>query len=703
MASKLWSFEFSVDTTFIIEVGENYFRFLKDHAYVLNGTLPYEVTTPYEEADLDTIQYKQINDVLFLTHPDYPPYKLSRIADDDWDLEQIVFDVPATLDENVDDDFTIEPSAKTGSITLTASDPLFDALHVGAMWRIGYTRDADTEEVAISGNNTSATLPILGPWNVRSYGVWTADLLVERQRSAGGPWEIVRRLISKSLRNVDVSGTAEENYNYRLRVENYVSNTDGRALIEASEAILWGTVEITAVGSPTDATATVLEDLFATDATNIWAEGAWSDYRGYPRAVTFHEGRIFYGGTTYQPLHIWGSVTDDFENFDRGTEDDASVVFQLASSEFNAIQWLVSQTDLIVGLAGGEWRVRGDRNGNIITPSRVDAKFQSKYGSEYQQPVVVGGQIIFVERRGRTLREMTYSYEVERLVSDTNLNLLAETITEAGIKQLAFSRVPIPTIWAVLNDGTAVALTYDREQNVVGWTRHDTDGLFLSVATSYGSPDTEDEVYFLVRRTINGETVDYIERLDSNRWEDKEDAFFVDCGLTIELEIQDTTVPGLDHLIGETVDALVDGKVYQGLVVDGSGNIELPSGSLAGFKWQVGLPYTSELSPFRFDADSRLGVHSGRIKRIDNVYARVFRSLGMAVDVDDTPVEILVPEGLEGADPDNPPLLGQDRPVDVKVPYSDGHTFDPTINITQTKPLPLSVMSISVGYEVSST
>lgn len=708
MSSSLRSFEFSVDTSFIIEVGwesgtGGFVRFLKipDHAYILSGSDPYAIASPYEEADLFQIQFKQINDVVFITHPDYAPRKLSRLTDDEWTLEEIVFDVPALLDENVDDTFTITPSGTTGSITLTASDDLFASGQIGGYFRIGHLRDADTVELAISGNNTSSTLSIKGDWNVRSYGTWTADLLIERSTDGGTTWTLIRRLISKDSRNVDVEGVEDEDNLLRLRVENYVSNTDGRALLESTEAVIRGTVEITAVATTTSATATVLEDLYSTDATVFWSEGAWSEYRGYPRAVAFHEGRIWYGGTAHQPLHVWGSVTDDFENFERGTADDASVVFQLASSEFNAVQWLASKTDLLVGLAGAEWRVRGDRNGNIITPSRIDAKEQSKYGSEYIQPITIGGQVIFVERRGRTLREMAYSYEVERYVSDTNLNLLAEHRGEAGIKQMAFQRVPIPTIWCVMNDGTLSAFTYDRAQNVVGWHKHTTDGSFLSVATTYGSDDTEDEVYFIVERTVGSSTVQFIERLDSNRWTAKEDAFFVDCGLTYDGSAV-SSVTGMDHLAGEDVVGLADGVPFEATVgLDGS--VDLPSSIGTASVIHVGLPFTSVLSPFRFDADSKLGVHSGHKKKVTSVVLRLYRALGMTVEIEGQNVEVKRPEGDQDTDPLALPLFGQDRPEDVSVSgFSQGFRYDPSVVITQTDPLPVTVSGMNVSYDVSS-
>ena len=699
----LHKFEFSVDTTYVLEVGAGYIRFLENDAYVIDGSGPslYAVATPYLDADVATLQYKQINDVIWVTHPNYPPYKLSRFADDDWTFEEIEFDVPPLLDENLDDTLTITPSATTGSISLVASDPLFDAAHVGAYWRIGHMRDADTVELAISGNNTSSTIEAKGYWHVRSYGEWTADLIIERQRVSGGDWELIHRLISKNTRNVDVEGNDAENYTYRLRVENYVSNTDGRALFETTEAIIRGTVIITAVTDSENATATVVDPLYSNGATYFWSEGAFSEYRGFPRAVTFHEGRIWYGGTRYQPLHIWGSVTDSFDDFERGTGDDMSVVLQLGSSEYNAVQWLASKTDLLVGIAGAEWRVRGDRNGNIITPSRFDLKEQSKYGSEYVQPITIGGQVIFVERRGRTLREMTYSYEVERYVSDTNLNLLAEHRGEAGVVQLAFQRVPVPTIWCVMADGTCSALTYDRAQNVTGWHKHVTDGLFKSVVSTYGGPDTEDEVYFIVERIIGTETKQFIERFDSNRWTAKEDGFFVDCGLTYDGS-PTTSFSGMGHLAGELIDVLADGVVYLDIEVEDNGTFELPSGAPAASIVHAGLRYRSTLSPFRFDADSRLGVHSGQKKRISNVTMRLFRSLGMKVTVDGQGVPVLHPEGANAAPADNQPLFGQNRPEDAEVRWAGKTEYDPTIVITQDNPLPLSVMSINVSYEVSS-
>lgn len=703
--ATLWPFEFSTSTSFIIEVGDFYMRFFTNGQPVMSGGSPYEISTPYAVADVFALKHQQINDVVYITHPDYPVYKLTRLADDNWTIAAVAFDTPAMLDENTTDT-TITVDGDTGSISMVASADIFQPGHVGSYWRLGFIRDAFSLGYDIAANATSNGYSFIGTWSLRTYGIWEADIAIERRLEGSSTWFRLFTVSGKSDRNIDETGEAEAGAEYRFVVENYVSNTGGRLVFESPDSIGYGFVQITDVGSGMEATATVIEDLKylryigdpdGVPTTTFWAEGAWSDVRGYPRAVTVHEQRLLFGGTSFQPSTWWGSVVDDYENFLYGSEDDAAYMLTLAGLQLNMIQWMVSSTALIIGTSGGEWAVSGDQTGATITGTRVDAKQQSSFGSEYIAALEQGGQVLFVQRKGLRLREVGYSIE-NGAYNANDLTAFASHLTAGGMVMFAFQRDPTPTLWVVTSDGQLLGLTYDREQNVVGWHRHETSGTFEAVACIYGDTDADDEVWVVVARMVGTQTVRFVERLNPVHWTAKADAFFVDCGLTYDGSPATTFT--IAHLPDTEIDVLADGKPILGVMTNGAGQFTLDTPASIV---QAGLRFTSELKPFRFDADSNVGAHAGRVKRITTASLRLMRSSGGQYVFNGEEKDIEIPQGTSIPDPTNPPIIGDLAPVDVPVDFYTGHEYDPTFVVRQSDPLPLSVVLMQVGYDVEST
>lgn len=688
--STQWRFQFSTTTTYTLEVGHTYFRFAANGAPVMSGMSPYEISSPYLEADLFELQFLQIKDVIYIDHANYPPHKLSRVANTNWVLEEIVWTNPAFLAENLTET-TITPTADgPGQVILEASDDLFLPAHVGSWWRIGHKRAAQSTSLAVTGNVTSSTIEILGKYFFRSYGIWSADILIERSFD-GTTWETLYRFKGASDRNVDGEGEADENGKYRVRVENYVSNTDGRFVLEATDAIIYGVVQITVVTDTDTAVATVTQDLLNNTETAIWAEGAWSGVRGYPRALTLHEQRVVHGGTRFQPQSFWGSKVDDYENFLRGVADDDSYFFTLDGIELNAICWMVSQAALLIGTTGGEFRVVSRQQEKGITPSAVDAKQQSSFGSEYIQAVSVNDVVLFVQRKGKILNELVADQYSDNKFNVANMTLLAEHVTKGGIVQMARQIDPISTVWCVMADGTLAAMTYDRAQNVIGWHRHPMDGFVESVCTVYGAKDADDEVWLTVRRTVQATQVRFIERLNPRIWTDQEDCYFVDAGATYEGSPANV-ISGLDWLEGRFVSILADGKVYEGIAVV-SGAIHLP---VSASKVQVGLPFTSRMRPFRIDNDSTLGVMSGRVRKVAKIIVRLLNSLGMTYGDGQRTYELPFRKVTQPLD-ELTPLFTGDKPMD----FGTSFEYDNKITIEQRQPLPLTVMALIPKYVVT--
>lgn len=505
---RLMDFQFSRDEALILEWGRFYVRFFYQGNPVMDGPDIYEISSPYDETEVFGIQYVQINDVIYITHPDHAPRKLSRFANDNWTLTAVSFTWPALLAENATST-TIDPSGTTGGITLTASSSIFTTASVGSRYQIAHRRSETSVTKNITATGTSANIDVLGGWRIVTSGTWTATL--EVQRFVNGGWETIKSYVVADNRNIDQSGEEAEQVPMRINVTSYTSSTGTpTATLEVSDAFIYGLVRVTGYTSGTVVSATVEKALFSGDATTYWAESAWSPRRGYPAAVAFFQQRIYYGGSTFQPQTFWGSALDDFENFRRGTADDDSFAFTLSSEERNQIVWMLAQNTLAIGTTGGEWSARGSDLQETISPTNINVTKQSNYGSSNVRPLLVNGSILFVQRNNRKVREFSYD-EASRIFQSSDVTVLSDHITAGGLKSVSYQSDRDSIYWGVTNTGNLVGMTYEKEQSVIAWHRHNTQGFFESVETIYGTID--DEVWVCVRRFVNGNVRRFIERM----------------------------------------------------------------------------------------------------------------------------------------------------------------------------------------------
>lgn len=258
-------------------------------------------------------------------------------------------------------------------------------------------------------------------------------------------------------------------------------------------------------------------------------------------ACAFFEQRLILARSDAEPQDIWGSITGSYEDFRKSgnSQADDPYNFTLNATKVNEIKWLVPLEELVVGTSGGEWRLQHGGTTDAITPASVDAKMQSNYGSCDIRPIVIDKQILFVEGSKTVVRDLGYNYEA-RGYTGGNLSLLAmHLFKDYEIVDWCFQRRPDNIVWCVRSDGVLLGLTYMKEHDVYGWHRHITDGEFESVACITNN-DGVDDVYFIVKRTIDGTTKRYIETLperlpvNEDFETDVQDAFFVDCGLTYD-------------------------------------------------------------------------------------------------------------------------------------------------------------------------
>jgi len=515
----------------------------------------YEIPSPYLTADLFELKFEHSADVMYITHPSYEERKLSRISTTTFVLEELGYRDGPFQDVNTVSTAIITPSATTGSITLTASGT--DAAGntfapfktgttaghapsggdsdvnigssqtlpsiTGALFKIVHAIDTNVVEESFNGTGqTSDELTVYKgvTWDFVTNGIWTGTIDLERSYDGGGStgtWETVHTVTSADNNNEKVDGTEEvDDAQYRMKTSGTWSGTANPCRISVRDTSHIGVCEITAVTSTTVATATVLATLGSTSGTHRWAEGYWSNYRGWPNAVAISpEERLTFAGSPSFPLTVWGSRAGDYTNMTIGVLDDDALIFTLiGSGRQNAIRWIISKNSLIIGTYGGEHILGASDDKEAMTPTNVTAKIQSTYGSEDIQSILVGDSILFIQRGGRRLREMHYSFEADSMIAE-DLTVFANHITESTITDLAYQRTPDPMVFAIRDDGELAVLSYERSQNVWAWCRLITstaagDSDFESVCV-IPSGSEEDIIYVSVERVINGSTVRYIE------------------------------------------------------------------------------------------------------------------------------------------------------------------------------------------------
>lgn len=690
---RVIGFEHSVEQTYMLEFGDEYVRFFMDGGRILDGGNPYEIVSPYLEADLLSIHRVQSADVMTLAHGDYHTRNLSRTGHTNWTLEEIDFIGGPFLDRNDDTTITITPSSKTGTTILAASADIFEVGHVGAYWQIIHERTDNPLTGSFTAVGQSAPIPCGTFWNFTTQGTWTGTVRLEKSYDGGSSWQPFTPITSKDNNNALETGEEKvADVLYRIACSNYASGT-----IEYTFTVYdnehAGEVKITGFTDARTVTAEVKKNLIATTATTKWAEGAWSGKRGYPSTVWYFEGRRWYAGTKHQPQFRWGSDSGDYNTFSIGSRDSDALISQVDSDRVNAIKWGVGQNSMLFGTKGGEWR-HGDSSDEPITPTNPKmARRQSTKGSSDIQALLVDDVVMYVQRGRRKLREMAYVFEKDGYTSP-DLTRLAHHITKSGIVGIAYQAQPIPLLWCWLKNGNVAVLTYERADNVVAWTPFVTDGFVESIDVIASDDGTnEDEVWMSVKRSVNGSDVRYIERLKPHDFgSDQKDCFYVDSGLSYD-GAAITEVTGLDHLEGEMVQILADGAVESEQVVTG-GMVTLIK---AASKVHVGLKYTAILMPMRIDFALQQGSTMPKQKVITAITYFFHETLGVKYGVNAESLTEMEFRRVEDLMDTPVPLFTGDKIVS----FDGGYDTSADIMVVADQPLPATVQAIAVDVEVA--
>lgn len=684
---RLIPFVYSDSTSYVLEFGNLYVRFHRNGAPVLSGGVPYEVVTPYVEADLPKLKFAQSGDVLFLSHGNYAARELTRIAETNWTLAQIDF-------ASVEFYF---PGAWSfaGSMTnpaLESPPPAGSASEPAREWVYQVTAIAqetatgkliETLPFTITDKSTLAYPPVrnaladhfVAPYQDTPVNVW----MLPTNGLVPGP------LAGYNIVSYRV-------YRGRGNVFGYIGSITPSNTVNAGFAA----TKFVDVGGEPDYTQ---QPPLGRNPFQVKNEAGAVVRTEDPVAIAFHEQRLVLSGTTERPEWIWPSKTNDYNNFDTHLLPVASdsMEFELAARKREETRSLLGhELGLLVLTDTAIWRVSGPDGGPLAANNLIEARLQVEIGASWLDPLSVEDTVLFSRAKGTGVRDLFYDQGRRKFIGSDLSSLATHLFTGYTLSDWTYAEDPWSIVWAVRSDGKLLSLTYSREQEVLAWSWHDTDGVVENVVAV--PETTEDFVYVVVRRTIGGATKRYVERmatrvlpLDVNGDEDITQALCLDCAKTYS-GAPATVVTGLGHLEGRDVYALADGVVFGPLTV-AAGQVTIPVEDGASFI-HVGLLYTPELETL--DIASNATELRTKQKTVTRVSVEV-QATGAGIQAGET-FDDLTDAILRDVSDDYSAVGAATGLVDVDI----SHTWNKggRACLRQTAPLPVTVLGITREVDV---
>lgn len=594
---------------------------------------------------------------------------------------------------SIGDNTTVKASDVYGDITLTASDDIFAKSDEGSLFALTHFLETDYKKGTPSSTGGNLQVSVLPKSNVyvESFGFWDGNFSLEKYDPVSLQWVNVRTQSGNRSQNYSLTeeNTSESIASYRVTSTEFNTGVwsgenekqRGYITIQSIGGDYTGHVLITEYVSPTVVKGTVKKQLASTDETRDFAFAAWNGEKGYPSATGFYEDRLVFAGSKGFPQTFWTSKTGDYYNFGTSipSADDDGITATLNGGQMNGIKAIIAFGEMLLLTAGGEFKVSG--GGKAITGSNVLSQPQEYRGVSDVNPVTIGSRIIYVQHQGNIIRDLAYSYDVDKYTGD-DLNLLASHLFEGHkIISMTYQQIPNSIVWCVRDDGLLLGLTYIKEQDIYAWHQHTTaGGKFVSVCNIGGS--TEDKLYAVIER--GGQY--YVEIMESrDKSTNVEDQFFVDSGITYEGEPTDE-ISGLEHLEGYTVAILADGNVLPQQTVE-NGKV------LLGNKYKkvhVGLPIDAEIKTLPIDFTAQDGTYLSRKKRIATVTLLLKDSRGGLFGMKENELDEFKWRSNEAY---GEPIGLQTGKFKVTIKSA---TYDETqqIIIKQPDPLPMTVLSL---------
>lgn len=588
-AATLIPFVFAANDSLVLEFTDGKMRVWRYGALVMSGASPYELATPYGAASLPRLQWVQSADVIYMVDGLNPMQRLSRFALDNWTIGPQDFTTGPFRVQNLDAARTIQASAQTGSVTLTASSALFTAAMVGSLMRLT--------------PSTNISVPL-----------WTSNEAL----TVG-----YRRRYGSNTYQLTAGTNAGTNPPIHEEGEARVDNSTVWQFVNDEE----GVVRITAVASGTSATATVLRALpggVVGSPTYRWSEDAWSAVYGWPAAIESYEQRLCVAATPSDPRTVWFSGVGDFADFAPSVEADGSFAYAVAGdASVNRIQSLKrGRSGLHIFALGEEYSTRADSRTQVIGPTTAVFGLDSAIGASPALSIAPQGDPMFISRDKRRVVRVAYDFQ-EDANRSTNLSLPALHLGAAGFEQIVWQGTPQPIGWIRRGTGDLAAMIYDPSEEVLGWaTLPVADGFVESMAIYPDATGTQDVLMLVVRRVINGATVRHIEEAALTYGTlTGAQPIAEACHLFDAIQfgpIAPTATFSLPHLVGESVTAWTDLGEFGPFVVPAGGAVTLPVAVTRGC---IGLfDATHQVETLDIQAAANDGNTMGRRKRLHSKF-----------------------------------------------------------------------------------
>ena len=604
--TRLIPFTYSTTQTMILEFGEEYIRFHTQGETLLAGTgaayngatsyvvgamvsylgnnyycilastgnLPtnstywylipsaaYEIPSTYLEVDLFDIHHVQSADVLTLVHPNYPPRELRRLGATQWTLTNISFvptvtsptGVAVTASRGEAFNITAITQANPGSLTLASVHQFVvgDSVYIsGILGMTGFVAGFYVVNTSVAGSTyLSVKNYTTGvPFDTSGFAAYTGGGTIEYGSKI---FDINNYYVVTAIaaNGVDESlASASVNVTNNLYVNGAFNTITWSAVAGAIrynvykiQSGLYGYIGQTQALSFTD--NNIAPDM---GITTPIVETVFNSANNYPGAVSYFEQRRVFAGTTYAPQQLWmtRSGTESDMSYHLPVKDDDRISFKVAAREANTIRHIVPLQQLMLLTSAAEWRV-SPVNSDAITPTTISVRPQSYIGANNVQPSIVNNSMVYCAARGGHIRELGYSWQSNGYITGDLSLRAAHLFDNYEITDMCYGKSPHPLIWFISSTGLLLGLTYVPEQQIGAWHQHDTDGTFESCACV--AEGTEDHLYVVVKRTVNGNSVRYVERMSSSAFDSLDDCFFVDSGLTYDgnnTTATDVTVSG---------------------------------------------------------------------------------------------------------------------------------------------------------------
>jgi len=667
-AVRMVSFEFSVSDSYMLVFTPGKMYVFKNGAQItnINGSgNDYLTIASLTSAILPQMNWVQSADTVIVVHEDLEPVRILRGAtDSDWTASTITFSFVPKYAFDIDTHipaYNITPSATSGNITLTAS---------------GVTTDTGTAQ---AGGANTITLKA-----ATSYTTDDAPNGMFIQITGGTGSGQVRHVedyvAATKVLTVFPAWTTQPDATSQYNVHAF-----GTAMVDEFVVALngFGRARITQYVSATEVKAYVEIPFFDTSAINAGDfetehgyEDVWSSTRGWPRSVTFHEGRLYFGGSKQRPSTIWGSRVSDFFNFDKGESlDDAAVEATLDTGTFNAIVDIYSGRHLQIFTTGAEFYVPQTLD-TPITPTNLIVKQQTAFGAKAGLRLQnVDGSTLFIQRQGKAIQEFIFSDAVQAYTS-SKISLLSshllKTPEEMAVRVATSTDEGDRLMLVNGDDGSIACYTLLRSQNVIAPSEWTTDGEFINIGVDV------DDIYVVVKRNVNSADVYYVEIFDADA--------LLDCSIVGGAAAS----VNMTHLEGETVKIIRDGIVEPDQTVPGT-PFTVTFATAASTSHQVGLNFTPEVKTLPVEPNLPSGSLKGFKKRIFEVNAELFETQSLTIDGK------LIPFRQFGTG-----VFGSAVPeyTGIKTLHGIlGYTYDGQITIGQEVPLKMTLLGID--YKIS--